>query len=83
MTSVLNDKANVVVTGKVNSSHNVRATRNVDGVVREVAELARFALCREGIAALVGKEHLHHRGGGLEAVKLLLTSVRHLLNQWG
>ena len=75
MTSVLNDKADVVVAGKVNSRHNVRATRNIDGVVREVAELARFALCREGIAALVGKEHLHHRGGGLEAEKPLLTSI--------
>lgn len=67
MTSVLNHEADVVVTGKVNGSHNVGSTRNIDSVAREVAELTRLALCSEGITALVGKEHLHHRGGVRDA----------------
>lgn len=67
MTSVLDHKADVVVTGKVNGSHNIGTAGNIDSVVREVAELASLALSGEGIAALVGKEHLHHRGGRIKA----------------
>lgn len=67
MASVLNHKADVVVTGKVNGSHNIGTAGNIDSVVREVTKRASLALSREGIASLVGKEHLHHRGGRVKA----------------
>lgn len=74
MTGVLNHKADVVFSGKVNGSHNIGARRNIDGVIGEVAQRAGLALRSEGVASLVGKEHLHHRGGGRQARNIV--SVR-------
>lgn len=67
MTSVANDKADVVLAGEVNGGNHIVAGGDIDGVVDVVAQSTRLGLCGEGITALVGKVGLHDGRGGFNA----------------
>lgn len=66
MASILNDKPNVVLPGKVDGCNHVFARRNIDGIANKIAQKARTVGCSKGITALVGEISLHHRGGWFE-----------------
>lgn len=61
MAGITDNEADIVITGKIDSSNDLRAGRDVHSVVHVVAEAARLILGRVWVATLVGKEHLHHR----------------------
>lgn len=59
MTSIADNEANVVPSGKVDGSNHIVGRGNIDSIVDVVAHETRLGLCREGVTAVVGKEGLH------------------------
>lgn len=68
MAGVAHDEADVVLGREVDGGGDLGAGRDVDGVRHVVSEGARNGFGEEGIAALVGKVRLHHRGRRVEAI---------------
>lgn len=66
MAGVTDNETDVVITGKIDSSNNLVAGRDIHGVVHVVTEAAGMGLGGERVTTLVGKECLHHRGGGIK-----------------
>lgn len=63
MAGVLDHKADVVLTGKVDSSNDLIAGGDIHRVTGKVAQSAGLRLGGERITSLVGKVHLHDRRG--------------------
>lgn len=80
MTSVANDKADVVLAGEVDGSNHIVARGDIDGVIDVVAQGTRLGLCGEGVTALVGKVGLHDGRGGFNAAHIevsFLLAIKH------
>lgn len=67
MTSVANDKADVVLLGEFDGGNHIVAGGYIDGIIDVVAQETRLGLCGEGVTALVGKVGLHDGRGGFNA----------------
>lgn len=75
MTSVADNKANIVLLRKLNSSDHVVAGRDIDRIANVVAQLAGARLRGKRVTALVGKESLHNRRRRLKAGKIILDII--------
>lgn len=66
MAGVTDNEADVVITGKIHSSNDLIAGRDVHGVVHVVTKEAWLRLGGERVATLVSEVRLHHRRRGVK-----------------
>jgi hypothetical protein len=66
MAGITDNESDVVITGKIDSSNDLVAGRDIHGVVHVVPEAAGLGLGGERVTTLVGKVGLHHRRRGIK-----------------